>query len=453
MSPQADVPVASASRDGAGPTPAQVQEARVMSTLPKGAALIALLPPPHAPDVADEVIRDLAVLRDKALHEPDVIAAVAAATLVARRPPVPEIDPGVELLLDTPVMTLEGDTLARKGVAQRLVELATAAPLAQPRVVALTGGAGTGKSSVINMASEILREHPEVAFVDLDAVGYVSAAELNKALVGELTDFFSKAGVVDTSDSVRDALARYGGIVGDIARVAGIKVDIAGAVKRSASKVLAEIAEMTQEVGKRLVLVIDHLDRLPLKELVAMVEALRHYAAIAYVTIVIALDRRGIALRNSTGGELDPALIERLITVELRLPPADPGLLANLVLAGLAGVGKRLERSMDAARALFDLDHPDGGPALALIDSPRDAKRVINALAAELPLAADGEVREVCLDSMLRLLVPELDGPRLDARVSAEGADRTALLAELEAAVAGHRRAGGARVALRALFA
>lgn len=450
MSPEADVPIAPPPRE---PTAQDLHDARVLATLPPWAQLVALAPPPGTRDVADEVVRDLAAVREKALREPEALAAVEAAALATRRPPVPEIDPGVELLIDTPVMTLAGDTLARKGVAQRLVELATAAPLAQPRVVALTGGAGTGKSSVLNMASEILRDHPEVAFVDLDAIGYVSAAELNKALVGELTEFFGKAGVVDTSDSVRDALARYGGIVSDIAKVAGIKVDIGGAVKRSASAVLAEIAEMTQEVGKRLVIVLDHLDRLPMKEFIAVVEALRHYAAIAYVTIVISLDRRGLALRNAVGGELDPALIERLITVELRLPPADPGLLANLVLEGLAGIGRRQERSMDAARALFDLDHPDGGPALALIDSPRDAKRVINALAAELPLAADGEVREVCLDAMLRLLVPELDGPRLDLRVSIEGAERAALLAELEHAVVGHRRAGGARVALRALFA
>ncbi|HVV87081.1 MAG TPA: P-loop NTPase fold protein [Kofleriaceae bacterium] len=449
MSPPADGPSASIVEA----TVDAVNEARVLASLPAAAVLVALVPPPHAPDVADDVVRDLADLRAKALADPGVVAAADAAVREARRPPVPEIDPGVELLIDVPITTLDGDTLARKGIAQRLVELATAAPLAQPRVVALTGGAGTGKSSVINLASAILREHPEVAFVDLDANGYTSADALNKALVGELTEFFSKAGVVDTSDAVRDALSRYGGIVSDIARVAGIKVDLAGAVKRPASKVLAEIAEMTQEVGKRLVIVIDHLDRLPLKELTSMIEALRHYAAIAYLTIVIAIDRRGVALRNSAGGDLDPALIERLITVELRLPPADPGLLANLVLDGLARLGERLGRSLAAARALFDLDDPDGGPALALIDSPRDAKRVLNALAAELPLAADGEVRDVSLDVMLRLLVPELDSPRLDKRVEVEGEEKSALLDELERAIVHHRRAGGARVALRALFA
>ena len=448
MSSPADAPRYAAT---GAPTDADV---RVLAGLPAGASIIAITPPPETPDVADEVIRDLAELRAKALAEPEAIEAAAAAEAVAaRRPPVPEIDPGVELLLDTPITTLDGDTLARKGVAQRLVELATAQPLAQPRVVALTGGPGTGKSSTLNLAAAILREHPEVALVDLDAVGYTSADALNKALIAELTEFFSAAGVVDTSDAVRDALARYGGIVSDIAKVAGVKVDIAGAVKRPAAKVLAEIAEMTQEVGKRLVVIIDHLDRLPIKELTSMIEAMRHYAAIAYVTIVIGIDRRGVALRAGLTGELDPALMERLITVELRLPPADPGLLANLVLHGLARLGARLERPMEPVRALFDLDHPDGGPALALIDSPRDAKRVVNALAAELPLAADGEIREVCLDAMLRLLVPELDSPRLDQRIEVEGDERAALLAELEGSIAKHRRAGGARVALRALFA
>jgi dephospho-CoA kinase len=434
--------------------------ARILSSLPGPAIWIAITPPPETPDVADQVLADLATLRAQEQVEAaeQVTAAEVAAVAEAlasppRPPPVPPIDPGVELHADQPIMRLEADALARKAVAQRLVELATAAPMAQPRVVGLTGGSGTGKSSVLAMASEILRDHPEVSFVDLDAVGFVTAAELGRALVAELTEFFGKAGVVDTSDKVRDALSRYGGIVSDIAKVVGVKVDLAGAVKRSNNQVLAEIAEMTQEVGRRLVVVIDHVDRLPMKEFIAVLELLRHYAVIAYVTIVVAVDRRGIALRSGKGGELDPSLIERLINVELRLPAADPALLAFMVLDGLDRLGQRLGRPMDAIRALFDPEHADGGPGLALIESPRDAKRVINALTAELPLAADGELREVALDTILRLLVPELDGSRLDHRSFASGHERGMLLAELEGAVEGHRRAGGARAALRALFA
>ncbi len=446
--------------DGPAPGPSWMSPdeiARVLTSLPGPAIWIAITPPPDTPDVADQILADLAALRAsqaaEAAADPIAQAAVALAPSPPRPPPVPEIDPGVELHADQPIMRLDADALARKGVAQRLVELATAAPMAQPRVVGLSGGAGTGKSSVLAMASEILRDHPEVAFVDLDAVGFVTAAELGKALVVELTEFFGKAGVVDTSDKVRDALSRYGGVVSDIAKVVGVKVDLAGAVKRSASQVLAEIAEMTQEVGKRLVLVIDHLDRLPMKEFIAAVELLRHYSVIAYVTIVVAVDRRGIALRSGKGGELDPALIERLLNVELRLPPADPALLAFMVTDGLARLGQRLGRSMAAIQSLFDPDDADGGAGLALIESPRDAKRVINALAAELPMVADAELRAASLDTVLRLLVPELDGGRLDQRAFTSGHERGMLLAELEAAVEGHRRAGGARIALRALFA
>src|SRR5690349_10090638 len=134
MSPTADVTAAPSARDReqAQAKAAADAEARVMATLPAPAVLIALLPPPLAPDVADQVVQDLAELRTKALAEPAAIAAGEIATHHARRPPVPEIDPNVELLMDTPVTTLDGDTLARKGVAQRLVELATAPPLAQP---------------------------------------------------------------------------------------------------------------------------------------------------------------------------------------------------------------------------------------------------------------------------------------------------------------------------------
>nr|MBA3502256.1 hypothetical protein [Deltaproteobacteria bacterium] len=95
-------------------------------------------------------------------------------------------------------------------------------------------------------------------------------------------------------------------------------------------------------------------------------------------------------------------------------------------------------------------DH-GGALGLDLIQTPRDAKRAANALAAALPLTESSY--SACLDLLLRLFVPSLDGPRLDARLHLRDvAGRQALLAELESSIRLHRRAGAARAALRGLF-
>ena len=364
------------------------------------------------------------------------------------------IDDEVQLLADLPIQGIAEDLLARRPVAVRLVELACAQPPAAPRAVGLVGASGSGKTSIVRMAVELLAARADLAVATLDASIHAGAQALFDAMLGHLTEIFAAAGVLDASDKIRDRLVKYGGLVAGIARVAGVKVDVAGAIGRSPEAMRAEIVEMAQAIGKRIVIVIDHVDRFAERELAATLEALRHYAAIPYVAIVLAVDRHAIARRLSGGGDRDPELLERLLQVELAVPPADRVLLARVVGGGLARIAARTGRDLDEALPLFDPDHPAGAPGLELVHTPRDAKRAVNALSAALPLVPrETEARGACLELVLRLLVPELDGPRLDARARLlDPAARATLLDELERAVAGHPRAAAARAALRALF-
>ncbi len=362
-----------------------------------------------------------------------------------------EIDPGVELLPDVPVSRSEEDLLGRLPLARRLCELACAHPVAAPRVVGLAGGAGAGKSSVLNLVAGLLADRPEVAFVAIDAGDFPGTSELLDALIKNLMQFFADQDVIDTRDAVRDALSRYGSVISGAARIAGVKVDLGG-LSRSPEEVRAELAEMTQEVGKRIVLLLDHVDRLHPRELASTLVALRHVAAIPYVTVVLAYDRRAVAA--APDDMIDPRAFERVVQVELALPLADRVLVARVLAGGVARIAARTGRDLDAALPLFDPDAPDGAPLLDLCETPRDAKRAINALAAALPLVPAGAaVDDAALDIALRLLVPELDSARLDARRRVQGTARAVLLAELDAATAGHRLVGPARAALRALFA
>ena len=364
------------------------------------------------------------------------------------------IDPGIELLPDVPISARDHDLFARAPVAERLVELACAQPLAAPRAVALTGGSGSGKTSLLRLAGHLLAERGGVATVALDGSAYPGAQTLLAALLQELTRFFEAAGVVDTTDRIRDTLAGYGGLVSSIARIAGVKVDVEGALKRSPEDLREEIAEMTHEVGTRIVVVIDHLDRLPTGELASVLAALPYYAAIPYVTIVLAIDRRATATRLPRV-DGDPHVLERLVQVEVAVPPVDRTLLARAVAGGVARLAERLHRDLDAVLPLFDpAGGPHGGLALDLIETPRDAKRVANAIAAAVPLLpADADLRDAVLDLVLRLLVPELDSSRLDARARvADPRAREELRAELVGRITTHRRGRAARAALDALL-
>lgn len=354
------------------------------------------------------------------------------------------LDPNVELLPDAPIAGPGEDLLERAAFTERLVELACAQPLVTPRVVGLVGGPGAGKTSILRLADARFAERGDAAVVGVDAGEHDDAASLLEALQGHLDRFFSEAGVVETTDAARDALVRYGEVVSTVVRLAGVKLDLAGAVRRSADSRREELAENAQQVGKRLVLAIDHVDRFPDKELVAALEVVRRFGAVPYVTVVLAYDRRALALREA----LDPGAMARLVQVELALPPVARVLLARVVAGGLARVGARLGRDIDSLLPLIDPEAADA-LALELIETPRDAKRVVNTLAAALPLWPPGDLRRPALDAVLRLLVPALDGPRL---VRPPAAERVGRIAELKRLIALHPRAVAAAAAIDALI-
>jgi hypothetical protein len=328
----------------------------------------------------------------------------------------------------------------------RLTELAAAAPVTAPRVIALTGACGEGKSSVLRMVAALVAARPALAIVSVDAQMLTSAQAVMSEVGSELDRLFGELGVVGARDKLRDTLVGYGGLISRVVRFAGVSVDVAGALERSAASLRAEIAHNLEHAGKRLVIVVDHLDCLPASELGSAFVGLRMYAAIPYVAIVIAVDRHELAKRSAAGN--DPRAFERFVHVELAIPPADRTVLARVMTAGLRHIAKRTGRDLDPVVALFDVND---GLGLALIETPRDAKRVINALSAALPLwPPDANAYVAALEVVLRVLVPELDGIRLAARRRTAEADREALFAELVDALAEHPREVAATKALYA---
>jgi hypothetical protein len=358
----------------------------------------------------------------------------------------PEIDPDVELLADIPISGPDEDLMDHGRVALRLVELAVAGPVTAPRMVALTGPAGGGKSSVLRLAEAICAARPDDAIAVVDAGAAPNAAHVMSALIAELTRVFKKLGVLDRSDKVRGTLAAYGGVVSSLVRLAGVSVDVAGALERSPASMRAELAHNLEHANRRLVIAIDHLDRMPPAEVGPVLLGLRMYTMIPYVAIVIAADRYELATRRPAEG-VGWLAFERMVQVELALPPCDRILLARVMFGGLERIATRMQRNLDPVFRLFD---PEGGLGLELFETPRDAKRAINALGAALPMVpAHLDLADAALETVLRVLVPEIDGLRLETRTRTR--DRNALYAELVHKLGGHRRLEAARNALRAL--
>jgi len=341
------------------------------------------------------------------------------------------------ILSDAPIAGAAYDTLGRIAVAERLLELATQ-DVSSPVVIALLGRAGAGKTSILRMVGELCAARGELCAFAIDAWVAGTAPKVNEAFLEEVFGIFETASVLGQADRVRDRLFAVGDVVSAVARFAGAKVDVKGALEKSADEQRNEIVKYAQAVGKRIVVMIDHLDRLPAPEAAAALKQLGRWGTFPYFAFVVGADRDVLArkLREADGNADD---IDRVIAVELPIPAADRDALAATIRGGLTDLASARRLDPAPALALFDLET---GVGLDVIVTPRAAKRLLNTLAAAAPLAPSGlDLRTACLLELVRQVVPEAM-PAIVARLAgvSDPQIRQRLAAELEGYAARHRR-------------
>jgi hypothetical protein len=326
------------------------------------------------------------------------------------------------LYSDAPIAGSSFDACARAPVAARLVELASES-IDQPLVVGLVGAAGAGKTSVLQMTGEVCAARAELRAFAIDAWVAGDAAKVNEAFVVEVSRIFEEEGVTSGVEKLRDKLFVVGDVVSAVARFAGAKVDVKGALERAPDKLREEILEHAQKIGKRIVVLVDHVDRMPPADAVAVVKLIARWGTFPYFAFVLAFDRAELArkLRRIEGSAADLA---RVVAVELALPPIDRAALAAFVRGGLVDIARAGGVDPSAALALFDVEV---GVGLVVVDTLRDAKRLLNAVSAALPLvAATIDLRTLVLVELVRRVAPAafpivVDRLRLGARASLAG--------------------------------
>lgn len=350
----------------------------------------------------------------------------------------------IPIYSDAPISAMSFDALQRTAVAERLLELVMiGAEL--PLVIALVGPAGDGKSSVLQMAGELCAARGDLRAFALDAWVAGDAAKINEAFLREVSQIFEEERVVGRVDKARDRLVELGDYVSAVVRFAGVKVDVKGALEKSPDKLRDEVLKLTEAIGKRIVVFVDHLDRLAPTEAVAILKLIARWGAFPYFAFVLALDREQM-VRNLRRIDGDADDLDRLVAVELPMPPIDRAELAAWLRGALGDLAAALGVAPDAALALFDVE---GGVGLEIIHTLRHAKRLVNALGAALPLAGAGvDLRLACLVELVRQFVPDGHAILVDRLALATDADGRARLAAELAPIAARQRRPEAAAAL-----
>lgn len=320
-------------------------------------------------------------------------------------PDRPGIDPKDDLFGHAPFASSLADSICRY-------------PGSDGLVLALYGPWGSGKSTVLSYVQHFLERRPESeqpVLVKFNPWWFSGQENLARAFLGQLqavlpakNEKFKQLG-----DLLADFAEGVGGLI-DLTGVSGgaggLIGKLLGQVKRKPKDVPAlkdSITGILQKAGKRILVIIDDIDRLTPEEtrqLFTVVKALADFPNVVYL---LAFDRdvaaQAIEQQSGLPGE---RYLEKIIQVPFELPPVDR-------VALRVALFKRLEEILgDVPEGAFDQSYwtnvyHDGIDAL--IQVPRDVIRFTNTLAVTYP-AVRGEVNAVDFIALeaLRVFLPGL---------------------------------------------
>lgn len=336
---------------------------------------------------------------------------------------------------DEPIAGAGQDRFNRAPFAARIADTIARRPDSSSLVVGVFGPWGDGKTSVLKMMEERLQLHAHVIVLHFNPWHFQSEDQLIRGFFASLADGLDRQ-LDSAKEKIGKVLQDYGSLLSIGSAVLGGAGDAAKGIGEAMSsvgldKLRSRIETFLAESGKRVVVLVDDIDRLDRAETHSMFKLVKLSAGFSHTSYVLAFDDEVVAAalgeRYGAGGQQSGrAFLEKIIQVPLHLPPVDAVSLRAVAFEGvdaaLSMAGINLEKAQVDAFVRHFVDGLE--PSLS---TPRVAKLYTNALMFALPLLK-GEVNamNLMLIEGVRVLYPALyaairDNPSLFLEPRREG--------------------------------
>ncbi|MCI4065125.1 KAP family NTPase [Micromonospora sp. R77] len=340
------------------------------------------------------------------------------------------------VLSDAPALCGQ-DRLQFSRYVDPLVSLLASPDSHTPFTIGVLGAWGSGKSSVLTMVDERLRERNEDAFLPVHFNPWVHRREPN--LIQPLLRALRDAMTADRAKRFQSAALKITSIIGTLAadtllsavtagRVTVDKLDAASAqYAKARNDVGSELSNLRTVLrdelagldnqGIRAVIFIDDLDRCEPDQVIDLLESIKLFLDVPGVFVLMALSKelvdRAVAMKYRDFGfaqedlvDLGDEYLEKMIQLPLYLLPLD-------------NRGVRTLLSELADPQLFD-EHGDLLEKI-LLPNPRKIKRVLNLLAFTTSMVARTPgLAGLNRDLLVRLTTLRVQTPRLFSAVLAD---------------------------------
>lgn len=322
-----------------------------------------------------------------------------------------------DYLSDEPLDDPAADRFGRRYFAERVAETISTRAGSANLVVGIYGRWGSGKTTALNFISRDLRSRENLVVESFNPWLFSSTEQL-------LAEFFALiAKMLQTK--LNTPLEKLGGILSEFGKAAsGVSVTTGltgldpGALLRGAGGLLAganirdmkkRVGRVLREKGKRVVILIDDVDRLDVEETYLLFRLVKLVADFENTTYILAFDDQVVAAalrrRYPEQERYGEGFVDKIVQVPLHLPPARLDLVHGLVFEGIDQLMERegiVLETQDVLRFRRAFD-----PLAADIDTPRMAARYLNAVMFAVPgVKFEVNVVDLLLLEALRVVAP-----------------------------------------------
>ncbi len=314
---------------------------------------------------------------------------------------------------DSPVLTANEDMFSRSIFAARIANVISERRDPSSITIGLYGPWGDGKTSVLNFIEEAIKNNSSVIIVKFNPWLFGNVESLLLGFFDILADSLDTK-LVTQGEKFKDILKKAAPGVASVAGMTGLGQAV-GAFLHGPSilELKNRIEKKLEESQKRILIIIDDVDRLEKSEIQALFKLVKLVAGFKFTSYILAFDKDIVASSlsesySNSNGKSGEYFLEKIIQVPLNLPAVPSKDLRQFCFQGInealhTSEVELSEQQVQEFVRYFTLAFDES------LTTPRKAKLYGNILMFSLPILK-GEVNPVDLMLLegLRTFTPEL---------------------------------------------
>jgi len=313
----------------------------------------------------------------------------------------------IPVLLDESIYYLEQDLLDRKTFIKDLELEIKNIPCEKSVVtIGLYGSWGEGKTSVMNILQNRLKENNQFLLVDYNPWNFKDEKAILAAFYQKIEQTINNKYILP---GFNKTLTKYKNMISMGLSNTGLNIHLQNS-NESLDEIKVKIENYIEQIGKKLIIFIDDLDRLQPKEVFLIFKIIRSSANFKNIIFFLAFDPRIIKRYLKENLELESEFLEKIIQRPIPLPHAEQDSIENFIYENIHTLFEKLKISKDRREKFYkDFNVIYQTQVKNIIKTLRRAKRYLNGLYFTLtPIKNEVNLNDFFILEIIRNVYPNV---------------------------------------------